>query len=118
MIAVIETENGFELIGGNPTLDSLDGEQRAPLAVILHPSWTAEQRAKFGVYVVAPAEIPAGKVAVGMPRYERDRSGAVRQVRDLEDEKPPADPVPSELDQLRSDLEALARRVTALENRR
>jgi hypothetical protein len=117
MIAVIETENGFELIGGNPTLASLDGKARAPLAVILHQSWTAEERAKFGVYVVMPAEIPDGKAAVGMPRYERDKSGAVRQVRDLEDEKAPADPEPSEADVLRSDLETLARRVTALENR-
>lgn len=88
MIAVIETESGFEPVAGNPTLTSLDGEIRAPLAVVLHESWTAEERAKFGVYLVEPMEIPAGKVPVGMPRYERDRDGSVVQVRDLEDEKP------------------------------
>lgn len=118
MIAVIETKDGFEPIGGNPILNSLDGEERAPLAVVMHHSWTPADRARFGVYVVEPMAIPAGKVAVGMPRYERDGAGVVRQVRDLEDERAPGRRVPTELEDLRSDLEALARRVKALEDGR
>jgi len=37
---------------GNPTLDSLDGERRAPLEAILSDSWTDAERAAFGVYLV------------------------------------------------------------------
>ncbi len=94
MIAVFETKDGFEPIGGNPTLTSLDGEVRAPLQTILHHSWTAEDRARFGIFVVDFLEVPEGKVAVGMPRYERNRNGAVVQVRDMEDERPAAVPEP------------------------
>lgn len=116
MITVIETKDGFEPIGGNPTLTSLDGECRAPLATILHPTWTAEDRAKFGIYTVEPAAIPAGKTAVGMPRYERDKAGEVIQVRDLQDEATPS-PRPNPMDDLRTDMEALAQRVAALEGK-
>jgi hypothetical protein len=96
MISVIETKDGFAPIAGNPTLDSLDGETRAPLAVVLANSWTAEDRAKFGVYLVEPMEIPEGKEVVGMPRYERDKTGKVVQVRDLEDVKTPEPLSPQE----------------------
>lgn len=86
MITVIETKDGFEPISGNPTLDSRDNETRAPLAAVLHESWTAEERAKFGVYLVEPMAVPDGKVAVGLPRYERDRAGVVVQIFDIEDQ--------------------------------
>lgn len=117
MIAVIETKDGFEPIGGNPALLSLDGDRRAPLAVILSDSWTAEERAAFGVYIVEPMVIPDGKVAVGMPSYERNGWGQVIEVRALEDHREPQhDPNP--LDDLRADLEALAQRVATLEGQK
>lgn len=48
----------FERLNGNPTLTSLDGEIRAPLRTILHESWTEQDRAAFGIYMVdtAPPE--------------------------------------------------------------
>lgn len=85
MTSVRETKPGqFERITGNPTLKSLDGTRKAPLRTIQHPSWSAEERAAFGVYVVEPASVPEGKRAVGAPRYER-KGSAVVEVRNLED---------------------------------
>lgn len=40
------------ILRGNPTLDSLDGETRAPLEILLSDSWTPTKRAAFGVYIV------------------------------------------------------------------
>lgn len=45
---------------GNPTLTSLDGETRAPLLTILHDSWSDQERAAFGVYMVDTTP-PEGK---------------------------------------------------------
>lgn len=60
MLIVRETAPGaFDLVYGNPTLDSRDGERRAPLATILADSWTDEERAGFGVYLVDETP-PAG----------------------------------------------------------
>lgn len=92
MIIMKETREGFERLTGNPTLTSLDGERRAPLRVILHPSWTDAERAEFGVFEVQPAAIPEGKRVVGEPRYEKRRD-AVAQVVDLEDIPPTRDPL-------------------------
>jgi hypothetical protein len=115
MTAVRETKAGaFEPIAGNPTLTSLDGEVRAPLATILHESWTAEDRAKFGVHVVEPCRIPDGKRPVGSPIYEK-RDGAVVEVREFEDI--PA-PQPSRYELLLARVEALEARVLAVEGKR
>lgn len=51
-IAVIKTNEGYEQIWGSPTLDSLDGQRRAPLPIIMADSWTQPERAAFGVYIV------------------------------------------------------------------
>jgi hypothetical protein len=73
MIPVLESSRGvFARIGGNPTLTSLDGEVRAPLATILHASWSDADRAKFGIFLATPFNAPAGKVTVGRPHYERN----------------------------------------------
>jgi hypothetical protein len=115
MIAVRETKPGvFEPIVGNPVLLSLDGKVKAPLLTILAPSWSEADRAKFGVYTVEPFVVPEGKQVTGLPRYEKVDGGIV-QVGDLEDIPAPAEPLPNPLDELRSDLEALAARVLALE---
>lgn len=50
MITVKKVEDSFERISGNPTLKSLDGTRKARLAVIMHESWTDEERAEFGIY--------------------------------------------------------------------
>lgn len=40
------------ILRGNPTLDSLNGETRAPLEILLSDSWTPTKRAAFGVFLV------------------------------------------------------------------
>ena len=58
MIPCLKMRNGeFMPLQGNPALVSLDGERRAPLRVLLSPSWTAEQRAEFGVYLLTEEEL-------------------------------------------------------------
>jgi hypothetical protein len=101
----------FEPITGNPVLLSLDGKEKAPLAVVLHHSWTDEDRARFGVYMAEPATIPDGKVAVGQPRYER-YGGKVVEIRDVGDASKP-----QPLRDVVAELDALAARIAALEAR-
>jgi hypothetical protein len=51
----------FEQINGNPTLNRLDGNARAPLQTIMADSWSAADRAAYGVFVVEPAVAPEGE---------------------------------------------------------
>lgn len=60
MIVVIKQAGAWAGVIGNPTLTSLDGESRAPLRTILHESWTAQDRAAFGVFMVDTTP-PEGK---------------------------------------------------------
>jgi hypothetical protein len=114
MIPIKETSPGiFEPIVGNPTLLSLDGKVKAPLLTILHASWSAEDRARFGVHLVEPAAIPEGKQAAGAPAYEM-RDGAVVEVIKLEDIPPPQ---PGRYELLKAEVEALAARVATLEGK-
>lgn len=57
-VSVLRTGDEYSSLTGNPTLTSLDGERRATLRTILHDSWSGEDRAAFGVFVVdtAPPE--------------------------------------------------------------
>ena len=103
------TPGAFVEVGGNPVITSLNGEVHAPLATIMSDSWSEEDRAAFGIYTVEPAEVPAGKVAVGVPYYER-QSGVVVQVLTLVD----APPAPTPRDAF-AELDALKARVAALE---
>lgn len=96
MIPVVETKDGFESISGNPVLDSLDGETKAPLLTILHESWTEKERAAYGVHLVESVSIPKGKDCIGGPRYERDRAGKVVEVRDMVDMPTPKRTTPKE----------------------
>lgn len=50
--AIIRKVGGVYRAAQNGAIDSLDGERRAPLQTILHESWTAEERAEFGIYVL------------------------------------------------------------------
>jgi hypothetical protein len=45
-------EEILEPIYGNPVLESKDGTTRATLETVLAPSWTAEDRAAYGIYVI------------------------------------------------------------------
>lgn len=46
------TNGKFERITGNPLVQHITDDVHAPLHTILHPSWTSEDRAAFGVYLV------------------------------------------------------------------
>lgn len=52
MAAVLKNGDVITEIRGNSTLDSLDGETRAPLRTLLADSFTAQDRAAFGLYLV------------------------------------------------------------------
>ncbi len=79
MIVVRKTEKGFVRISGNPTLKSLDGKTKAPLRTIMHESWTAEDRAEYGIYVAEGFEVPDGKVSAGSETFE-ETNGVVKQI--------------------------------------
>lgn len=113
MIVVLKTEDGFVPISGNPTLTSLDGETRAPLAVLLCDSWTDKDRARFGVFIVEPMAIPEGKQAAGSPSYERGLDGKLVQVIPLEDK-----PIPRQRRDFAAEIDSLAERVAKLEKNR
>lgn len=81
MIAVLEISPG-QFIPAPNEVSSLDGERRAPIATVLAPSWTDEERAEFGVFLVEPAIPPTGQTVIGssFARIE----GEVRQVFETE----------------------------------
>ena len=86
MITVRKTEDGFERVIGNPIITSLDGTRKAPLKVILHPSWSAADRAEYGIFQATPVAIPEGKrPAAGKPTYQQQRDEIVVEVVELED---------------------------------
>lgn len=82
MIPVQETSPGVFQPITEDTLTSRDGKSRHPVAAILHESWSAEDRANYGVYLAQPATVPAGKrvVATSFERVD----GIVTQVLTLE----------------------------------
>ena len=84
MIIVREIEPGtFERLTGNPKLLRLDGEVKAPLQTIMAPSWSAEDRAQFGVYIAEPFVVPEGMMIAGSATYER-RGDTVVELRPVE----------------------------------
>lgn len=96
MIPVKETSPGvFERIVGNPVLLSLDGEEKAPLAVLLHESWSDKDRARFGVALAEPFVPPVGKRIVGDQSFEK-RDGKVVEVRVVEDKPKEMELTPAE----------------------
>lgn len=78
MIPVLETSpDVFERLTGNPILNSLDGNRRAPLQVILHASWTPAERAEFGVFLADPFVVPGGEQISGPCTIERQGEAVV-----------------------------------------
>lgn len=71
-----KTANGYEILSGNPTLDSLDGKIRAPLQSILDSGWEPGYPALFGVYLVDLTP-PEGKRWTGEIVEEHGRPRAV-----------------------------------------
>lgn len=88
MTPVIKRDDTFGPLAGNPMLLSLDGQVRAPLATILSASWSAQDRAAFGVYLVERFQAPDGKKATGAVRYEL-AGGVVREAYDVVDAETP-----------------------------
>src|SRR5262245_47245596 len=95
MIPVRETDQGFEVLSGNPVLLSLDGKEKAPLAVLLHDSWSDQDRARFGVYLAEEFVVPEGKQRDGAPAYER-RGGKVVEFVPVRDAEIAPEPTPAE----------------------
>lgn len=84
---IVVREDAYGVIApiiGNPQLQSRDGHLRAPLAVILHSSWSDAARAEYGVYLAKPFSAPAGKRRVGDARFERIDDN-VCKIYDVED---------------------------------
>ena len=90
MVIVIKTLDGFEPIVGNPTLTSIDGEQRAPLRAVL--TLSKADQAGFGVYQIEAPATPEGKIVASPDRIVTDRDDLPRIERDYEDAPPPPRP--------------------------
>ncbi len=69
MIVVREIDGVIERVTGNPTLTSLDGKVRAPLKAVL--TLSDKERARFGIHVVQPFEMPDGKERDGDHFFEK-----------------------------------------------
>lgn len=78
MISVIEISPGVFTTDRPHILTSLDGERQATLVTVLSPHWSEEERAEFGLFMVAPAAVPTGHRVTAIS-YERI-DGAVTQV--------------------------------------
>jgi hypothetical protein len=116
MIAVLEDKEGaLRIIEGNPVLLSLDGERQAPLATILHESWTEAERLAFGVHLVEIPKIPRGKTEVGAPVLEKV-GGRVVMRRVLADAPKPD--VETLADPIGQRLAAIEARLAVIEGRR
>lgn len=92
MIPVREVSPGvFEPVVGNPVLRSIDGKVKAPLQTILAGSWTESDRAKFGVYMAEPFDIPEGKQksSNAKPSYALNDRGEVVEAYQVDDVPPP-----------------------------
>jgi hypothetical protein len=84
MIVVREAKDGtLERIAGNPVLLSLDGKEKAPLLTIMHESWNAADRARFGIFIAENFAMPDGMQADSPERFERGDDGVMRQVYDV-----------------------------------
>lgn len=72
MIVVQELRGGtYKRISGNPIITSLDGKTKAPLLCILHPTWTDGERAKYGIYIAVPVDVPEGCTRIGESIFEK-----------------------------------------------
>lgn len=61
MIVVHEDKNGKFTQVSTGMITSLDGERQAAVQTILHDSWTAEERAAFGIYTFESPVAPEGE---------------------------------------------------------
>lgn len=84
----------WEPIPDNPTITSLDGEQRAPLATIMADSWMWPERWLFGVYEIVDTTDPLPE---GMERVREiftfDAANNVIVRGWIIQEKPPFQPI-------------------------
>jgi hypothetical protein len=97
MITVIASGKGFEPIRGNPVLSSVDGKTKSPLHTILHASWSAKDRAAYGVYLAEPFETPDGMRRVGKAQFVMD-DGVLREVYKVE-------PIPAPVEHAQAPVE-------------
>lgn len=119
MIIVRETDKGkFERmdVGRNPPVVSLDGTEKTMLNVVLSPSWSDEDRARFGIHMVQPVDVPDNQEFATPPRFEKTKAGRVIEVADFQTKAPPPEPEPSRYDILLQTIEELAARVAVLED--
>ena len=80
MTPVIETSPGvFERADLTAVLVRDDGKARAPAQTLISSSWTDGQRARFGLYLIAPQSPPEGQRVTGRS-YQRTPEGKVVEV--------------------------------------
>ncbi|WP_129792565.1 DUF4376 domain-containing protein [Sphingosinicella sp. CPCC 101087] len=70
----LETSEGLVRLFGNPILDRLDGEARAPLLTIVSGAWTEQERAAYGIVMAEPQLVPT-PLLVDVERDRRVYSG-------------------------------------------
>lgn len=79
MIPVLETAPDVFTRNIPAGITSKDGTRRVPLEVVLHESWTAADRAEFGIYLVEPAAAIPAHHRIVSTSYVRGVDGVVRQ---------------------------------------
>ena len=100
MIPMQKIGDQWQQVRGNPIIKSLDGKTRAPMRVILHESWTPEDRAAYGIYELRQADPPEGYMIIKTNYMFDSATKLVSESHEIEPAPQPED-IPVQTDRIR-----------------